>query len=76
MQWPELIDWLVERQKGAEAQWGIQQKQTGADRLSYRRCPRVPTCPASGLTAAVPFLSPTVEALTVIDAEWAERRTV
>src|SRR6185503_10490470 len=34
IQWPELITWLVEQQAGAERQWGIHQKQTGADRLS------------------------------------------
>src|SRR5215204_7828021 len=30
-QWPELITWLVENQVGADRQWGIHQKQTGAD---------------------------------------------
>jgi len=34
MQWPELIAWLVENQPRAQPQWGIRQKQTGADRLS------------------------------------------
>jgi FAD/FMN-containing dehydrogenase len=34
MQWPELIAWLVENQPGDQPQWGIRQKQTGADRLS------------------------------------------
>ena len=34
MQWPELIAWLVEHQPGDGRQWGIRQKQTGADRLS------------------------------------------
>ncbi|MEO6525752.1 MAG: FAD-binding oxidoreductase [Gemmatimonadaceae bacterium] len=34
MQWPELIAWLVENQPGDQRQWGIRQKQTGADRLS------------------------------------------
>ena len=34
IQWPQLIDWLVERQKGSEHAWGIRQKQTGADRLT------------------------------------------
>jgi len=32
--WPKLIDWLVGNQKGKEKQWGIRQKQTGADKLS------------------------------------------
>ncbi|MBE7550835.1 MAG: FAD-binding oxidoreductase [Anaerolineales bacterium] len=36
IQWPELIDYLVETQKGKpwSQQWGIAQKQTGADRIS------------------------------------------
>ncbi|MFQ5929581.1 MAG: FAD-binding oxidoreductase [Acidobacteriota bacterium] len=34
IQWPELISYLVGAQKGQERQWGIVQKQTGADRLS------------------------------------------
>ena len=32
--WPALIDELVRRQAGAAKQWGIAQKQTGADRLT------------------------------------------
>jgi FAD/FMN-containing dehydrogenase len=32
--WPELIDWLVAAQAGRPRQWGIVQKQTGADRLT------------------------------------------
>jgi len=34
IQWPELIDYLVQEQRGRARQWGIAQKQTGADRLS------------------------------------------
>src|SRR5690606_6857419 len=34
IQWPALIGGLVERQADAPTQWGIVQKQTGADRLS------------------------------------------
>ena len=34
IQWPELIERLVATQKGRRRQWGIIQKQTGADRLS------------------------------------------
>jgi FAD/FMN-containing dehydrogenase len=35
IQWPELISWLVSRQQSISGrQWGIAQKQTGADRLS------------------------------------------
>ena len=32
--WPALVDELVKRQAGAAKQWGIAQKQTGADRLT------------------------------------------
>ena len=34
IEWPELLSGLSERQTGSEAQLGIFQKQTGADRLS------------------------------------------
>lgn len=34
IQWPELVDYLLRVQKGEWPQWGIVQKQTGADRLS------------------------------------------
>jgi FAD/FMN-containing dehydrogenase len=34
IEWPELIDELLRMQQGRERQWGIVQKQTGADRLS------------------------------------------
>jgi FAD/FMN-containing dehydrogenase len=33
IQWPELIDQLLRMQQGQAQQWGIRQKQTGADRL-------------------------------------------
>ena len=34
VQWPKLIDYLIKEQEGEWPQWGIAQKQTGADRLS------------------------------------------
>src|SRR2546426_4955814 len=34
IEWPGLIDYLAKTQAGHEPQWGIAQKQTGADRLS------------------------------------------
>lgn len=34
IEWPELIEWTVGRQAGSQTQWGISQKQTGADRLT------------------------------------------
>jgi FAD/FMN-containing dehydrogenase len=32
--WPALVDYLLKAQEGRARQWGIAQKQTGADRLS------------------------------------------
>ena len=34
LQWPGLIEWLRAEQQAGPHQWGIAQKQTGADRLS------------------------------------------
>src|SRR5688572_28576943 len=34
IQWPQLLEYLASAQEGDEHQWGIFQKQTGADRLS------------------------------------------
>jgi ubiquinone/menaquinone biosynthesis C-methylase UbiE/FAD/FMN-containing dehydrogenase len=34
IQWPKLLDYLHESQRGDEQPWGITQKQTGADSLS------------------------------------------
>jgi len=34
IQWPKLIPEVIALQRGAPVQWGIRQKQTGADRLS------------------------------------------
>lgn len=34
IEWPGLVRFLIERQRGAARQWGIAQKQTGADRLT------------------------------------------
>ena len=34
IEWPQLLDYLMKAQSGRDKQWGIVQKQTGADRLS------------------------------------------
>ena len=34
IEWPELIEYLIQAQQGAASSWSIVQKQTGADRLS------------------------------------------
>ena len=71
IQWPELITWLVEQQAGAERQWGIHQKQTGADRLSIGGAVAA-NVHGRGLTLR-PFISD-VEALTLIGAGGERRR--
>ncbi|MCH8619233.1 FAD-binding oxidoreductase [Undibacterium sp. TS12] len=38
IQWPALIDYLEAAQKDSIHQWGIRQKQTGADKLSLGGC--------------------------------------
>ena len=71
IQWPELVGYLLERQKNQERQWGIIQKQTGADRL----------CIGGALSANVhgrgvhlkPIIGD-VESFTLIDAEGNIRR--
>ena len=65
MQWPELIAWLVDHQAGAERQWGIHQKQTGADRLSIGGAVAA-NVHGRGLTLR-PFVAD-VESLTLITA--------
>ena len=66
IQWPELIAWLVDHQIGAERQWGIRQKQTGADRLSIGGAVAA-NVHGRGLTLR-PFVGD-VESLTLIDRE-------
>lgn len=64
-QWPELIDDLLQRQRGQEEQWGIVQKQTGADRLSLGGA-LAANVHSRGLTYR-PIVQD-VEAFTLIDA--------
>jgi len=71
IQWPELIAWLVEEQTGSAHQWGIRQKQTGADRLSIGGAVAA-NVHGRGLTLR-PFVND-VESLTLIGAD-GERRT-
>jgi FAD/FMN-containing dehydrogenase len=66
IQWPGLVDYLLKTQKGQWPQWGIIQKQTGADRLSI----------GGALSANIhgrgfqlkPFIS-NVESFRLVDAE-------
>jgi FAD/FMN-containing dehydrogenase len=71
MQWPELIAWLVQNQPGNARQWGIRQKQTGADRLSIGGAVSA-NVHGRGLTLP-PFVGD-VETLTLIGPD-GERRT-
>lgn len=68
IEWPQLIDYLVETQKEVPwpQQWGIAQKQTGADRLSIGG---TLSCNAHGRGLQMrPFISD-VESFTLIDAQ-------
>jgi FAD/FMN-containing dehydrogenase len=38
VQWPQLLAYLIETQRGRPRQWGFSQKQTGADRLTLGGC--------------------------------------
>jgi FAD/FMN-containing dehydrogenase len=64
IQWPELIAYLQLHQRGRPHQWGIRQKQTGADRLSIGGAVAA-NIHGRGLTLP-PFVGD-VESLTVVD---------
>jgi FAD/FMN-containing dehydrogenase len=70
VQWPELVAHLVNARQGRR-QWGIAQKQTGADRLSIGGAIAA-NIHGRGLTRP-PFVSD-VEAFTVVDAAGELRR--
>ncbi len=71
IQWPALIEHLLAVQRGRPRQWGIVQKQTGADRL----------CLGGALAANIhgrglrlpPFIND-VEAFTLVDGDGNRRR--
>jgi FAD/FMN-containing dehydrogenase len=71
MQWPELVTWLLENQPADRRQWGIRQKQTGADRLSIGGAVSA-NVHGRGLTLP-PFVGD-VESLTLLGPD-GERRT-
>jgi FAD/FMN-containing dehydrogenase len=70
VQWPELVAHLVTARSG-HRQWGIPQKQTGADRLSIGGA-LAANVHGRGLTRG-PFVAD-VEAFTLVDAAGALRR--
>lgn len=65
IQWPALVSGLLERQRGQQKQWGIVQKQTGADRLTIGGS-LAASAHGRGLTYAP--MSHDVEAFTLVDA--------
>lgn len=65
IQWPSLVAQLSERQQGQARQWGIVQKQTGADRLSIGGALSA-NAHGRGLTYAP--MAQDVEAFTLVNA--------
>jgi FAD/FMN-containing dehydrogenase len=65
IQWPELIGHLDRVQAGRERQWGIVQKQTGADRLSLGGAL---ACNAHGRGLALKPIVQQVESFDLLDA--------
>jgi FAD/FMN-containing dehydrogenase len=66
LQWPALLSYLHESQKGAPKAWAFAQKQTGADRLTMGGC-LAANVHGRGLTMA-PFISD-VESFRLVDAK-------
>jgi len=69
--WPALIDTLISRQAGRMVQWGIVQKQTGADRLTIGGSLGA-NIHGRGLSLR-PFVAD-VESFTLVDAAGCVRR--
>ena len=66
IQWPALVEYLIDVQDGETNQWGIAQKQTGADRLSIGGA--VSSNIHSRGLRMKPFVGD-IESLTLIDAD-------
>ena len=65
IQWPNLMAWLIDRQKNSLKPWGIRQKQTGADKISVGGSL---SCNAHGRGLDFAPLVGDVEAFELIDA--------
>jgi FAD/FMN-containing dehydrogenase len=65
IQWPELIQQLATAQEGQAKQWGIYQKQTGADRLSIGGAL---ACNAHGRGLTLKPIVQQVESFDLLDA--------
>ncbi len=70
IQWPALIDYLSAVQGDSEPQWGIAQKQTGADRLSIGGAI---AANVHGRGLAMRPLISNIESFVLVDAERAAR---
>ena len=64
IEWPQLLDFLNRIQEGRDRQWGIYQKQTGADRLSIAGAL---SCNAHGRGLSLKPIVQQVEAFDLID---------
>jgi FAD/FMN-containing dehydrogenase len=65
IQWPQLLDYLNRVQEGRDRQWGIYQKQTGADRLSLAGAL---SCNAHGRGLNLKPIVQQVDAFDLVDA--------
>jgi FAD/FMN-containing dehydrogenase len=70
VQWPQLLEYLHESQRGEPKAWAFAQKQTGADRLTIGGCLSA-NIHGRGLTMA-PFIGD-VESFKLLDAKGALR---
>jgi FAD/FMN-containing dehydrogenase len=70
IQWPQLLEHLNRVQDGADRQWGIYQKQTGADRLSIGGAL---SCNAHGRGLNLKPIVQQVEEFDLVDAAGAVR---
>lgn len=71
IQWPALMEELLQRQQGSAQQWGIRQKQTGADRLTIGGS-LAANIHGRGLT--LPPFAGDVDEFTLVDAAGELRR--
>jgi FAD/FMN-containing dehydrogenase len=71
IEWPALLEWLAERQKGREHPWGIRQKQTGADKLSIGGAL---SCNAHGRSLRLAPIVGDVESFELVLADGSVRR--
>jgi FAD/FMN-containing dehydrogenase len=66
IQWPELLAFLETAQRGEDLPWGIQQKQTGADRLTLAGAL---ACNAHGRGLTLPPIVAQVERFHLMNSE-------